>query len=150
LSIEFPLVSEEAFGHEEIYLHQEDVSIDLPNLTILTQLIKHIAAQEGVAFRELNYIFCSDEYLLNMNRQYLDHDYYTDVITFPHLEKSLCGDIYISTDRVFENAKASQVVFDTELLRVMIHGALHLSGYGDSTPTEKKLMRAKENSYLSL
>ncbi len=145
----FPTLHEDAFGTEELYLHLEGVSIDLPPQNRLHQLLKSMAAQENTPFRELNIIFCSDEYLLEINRQHLNHDYYTDVITFPHLERSLCGDIYISTDRIAENAQKLGVSFDLELMRVMLHGALHLCGHTDTTPASRQKMRRLENHYLA-
>lgn len=146
----FPTLHEDAFGTEELYLHLEDVSIELPLQSRLQQVLINMAEQENAPFRELNYIFCSDDYLLEVNRQHLNHDYYTDVITFPHLEQSLCGDIYISTDRIAENAQNLGVSFDLELLRVMLHGALHLCGHTDTTPAAKQKMRKLEDQYLAV
>ena len=98
---------------------------------------------------ELSYIFCSDEYLLEMNKQYLEHDYYTDVITFNYCEDNLiAGDIFISVDRVGENAKIYNVTFETELKRIMIHGLLHLIGFDDKDTESKKMMTEKEDYYL--
>lgn len=98
---------------------------------------------------DINFVFVSDEYLLEMNRQYLAHDYYTDVITFHCCEdKIINGDIFISIQRVEDNAKLYSVNFFNELQRVMIHGVLHLIGYDDQTETEKKQMRQKEDEYL--
>jgi rRNA maturation RNase YbeY len=100
----------------------------------------------------LNYIFCSDEYLLEINKQYLDHDYFTDIITFDNSEedKQLEGDIYISVDRVRDNAATFHTDFDSEMRRVLIHGLLHLVGYEDSSEALKTAMRAKEDEYLRL
>ncbi len=101
---------------------------------------------------EINYIFCSDEDLLAINRQHLDHDYYTDIITFDLSEtigsEHLISDIYISTDRVKENAALAGNAFSSELLRVMFHGILHLIGYKDKTDKEQKQMRAMEEEWL--
>ena len=98
----------------------------------------------------MNYVFCSDEYLLEINKQYLDHDYFTDIITFDNSEEDnqLEGDIYISVDRVRENAATFHTDFDTEMRRVLIHGLLHLAGYEDSSEALKTAMRAKEDEYL--
>jgi probable rRNA maturation factor len=148
--MDFPTLHDEAFGYDEIYLHLEDVSVDLPDQEKLVSVIKQMATEENAPLRELNYVFCSDDYLLEMNRTHLQHDYYTDVITFAHLEQTICGDIYISTTRVTENAQNAKVPFEHELLRVMLHGALHLAGFGDKTDDEKTLMRSKEDQYLSL
>lgn len=103
--------------------------------------------QEG----ELNYIFCSDDYLLNINIQYLNHDTLTDIISFDYSVGNLLqGDIFISIDRVNENAKDFNVSFDEELKRVMIHGILHYCGYKDKTPKDEALMRYKEEEKISM
>jgi probable rRNA maturation factor len=148
--MDFPSIHEDAFGFEEVYLHQEDVSVEPPEMEKLLAVLKQMAEQEGKPLRELNYIFCSDDYLLELNKSQLQHDYYTDVITFPHLDQTICGDVFISTDRVAENAGQLNVKFEHELLRVMLHGALHLAGYGDKTPEQEDLMRVKEDAYLQL
>jgi probable rRNA maturation factor len=98
----------------------------------------------------LNYIFCSDEYLLNINQQYLQHNYYTDIITFDLSEAKdkIEGEVYISIDRVKENALENKVAFKEELYRVIFHGALHLCGYKDKSINEIKKMRSAENKYL--
>lgn len=115
---------------------------------ISSRLLKH--RKSGC---EINYIFCSDEDLLAINREHLDHDYYTDIITFDLSEtvgaKHLISDIYISVDRVKENAAITGNVFSSELLRVMFHGVLHLIGYKDKTDKEQKQMRAMENNWLN-
>ncbi len=101
--------------------------------------------------RDITYVFCSDEYLLNMNRQFLKHDYYTDIITFDLGDSKtdpIIAEIYISYDRVKENARMLAVPINQELHRVIIHGVLHLCGYKDKSPLQKKLMRSKENLYL--
>jgi len=99
----------------------------------------------------LSYIFCSDEYLLNINRQFLQHDYYTDIITFDLSETpdAITGEIYISLDRVKDNAQELQTPYKKELLRIIIHGALHLCGHKDKSPDQQKQMRIKENEQLS-
>lgn len=97
---------------------------------------------------EISIIFCSDDYLLDINTRYLGHDYYTDIITFAYTNSPLTADLYISTDRVKENADARNLMFYEELYRVIIHGILHCSGYDDKTNTEQKRMRAKEDEYL--
>ena len=100
----------------------------------------------------LRYIFCSDKYLLEINRQYLNHDYYTDIITFnlSNHPEAVQGEIYISIDRVKDNARQFNASFTQELHRVIFHGALHLCGYKDKTAKEEKLMREKEDQYLAL
>ncbi len=112
--------------------------------------LKKLIEKEGFSLVELNYIFCSDEYLLHVNQQYLHHDFYTDIITFDNSDKEfeIEGDIFISVDRVKENAKELSVPFSTELKRVMSHGVLHLCGYGDKTKEEIELMRKKENEAI--
>lgn len=106
---------------------------------------------EGKKLDELSFNFCSDEHLLGINKQYLKHDYYTDIITFDlSEEEGILGDIYISIDRVRENAKQNGAPFHVELKRVMIHGALHLCGLNDKTAKERLRMREKEDHYLSL
>jgi len=100
----------------------------------------------------INYIICTDKTLLEINNQYLKHDYYTDIITFDQSDdpKIITGDIYISLERVKENAKNYRVVWAQELHRVMVHGILHLLGYRDKTEQEKSTIRSRENFYLSL
>lgn len=98
---------------------------------------------------EVSVIFCSDDYLLKINEQYLNHNYYTDIVTFDYVENSvISGDLFISVDRVEENAGEMGVSFDEELYRVVFHGILHLCGYKDKTNAEKKVMREKEDFYL--
>lgn len=105
---------------------------------------------EGKTIEELNYIFCDDEYLLEINKQYLDHDYYTDVIGFDNsVEDELMGDIFISVERIKDNATQNNVSFENELARIMIHGILHFAGYLDKDPEDKELMTSKEDQYLA-
>jgi len=97
----------------------------------------------------ISYIFCSDEYLLDINKTYLDHDYYTDIITFPYKQgKEIESDIFISIDRIKENAQSYGVTFDDELLRVIAHGVLHMVGYGDKTDEQQIEMTKMENQAL--
>lgn len=150
--MQFPdFFAEELPEDGQITMHNEDVPMPegLPDLETLTAWITAMASSENVPMGDLNYIFCSDEYLLEMNKKYLEHDYYTDVITFPMAENAVYGDVFISTERVVDNAKNLGVTARQELLRVMIHGALHLAGYGDKTPEEDAKMREKENYYLA-
>lgn len=131
---------------------EEDIHFDLKNKLKVKQWIKATIAAEGYKLQELNYIFCSDSYLLQINQQYLDHDTYTDIITFDNSEKPgmIEGDIFISIDRTRENAKKFITGEINELHRVIIHGALHLLGYKDKTAESKKLMTAKEDQYLGI
>ena len=135
-----------------INFFNEDVTYTLKNKTAIRTWINSAITAEGYLLEELNFIFCSDEYLWRMNQQFLDHDTYTDVITFDNSErlKTINGDIFISIDRVRENAAEIKVPAATELCRVMIHGTLHLLGYKDKTKSAKTQMTAKEDHYLSL
>lgn len=110
-----------------------------------------VANQEEKVLGDLTIIFCSDDYLLEVNREHLDHDYYTDIITFDYSDfPTVSGDLFISVDRVKENATDFNVSFEHELHRVIIHGFLHLCGYFDKTNEDELLMRSKENQALSL
>ncbi|MDJ1491991.1 rRNA maturation RNase YbeY [Cytophagaceae bacterium DM2B3-1] len=130
----------------------EDTPFQITQKRSLTTWIKQTILDEGYQLELLNFIFCSDNYLLSINKQYLDHDYYTDIITFEQSEdpSTIEGDIFISIDRVKENAVTFNTEFSQELSRVMIHGVLHLCGYMDHTPEEKALMRDKESYYLNI
>ncbi|MCM4159218.1 rRNA maturation RNase YbeY [Antarcticibacterium flavum] len=113
--------------------------------------IERVISSEGKKLEEISYIFCDDEYLLKLNEEYLHHDTYTDIITFDYsVGKILQGDIYISTERVDENAREYNVSFEEELRRVIIHGVLHLAGYKDKTEEESSLMREKEEEKMKL
>lgn len=112
--------------------------------------IRSVAAEYGFSVGNINYIFCSDERELEVNRQFLGHDYYTDVITFDYsTPTTLNGDIFISLDTVRSNAEMVSTTFDYELLRILIHGVLHLTGQGDKTPETKAQMTQKEESALA-
>ena len=135
-----------------IAFFNEDIQFDIDSQDIITHWIQSVISEENCIAGDINYIFTSDEYLISINRDYLDHDYYTDIITFDHSTDPLTisGDIYISIDRVKDNATQYQQPFKRELKRVMIHGILHLIGYKDQTSEEKSEMRKKEEAYLSL
>ena len=126
--------------------------VNLRDRTRLRKFLLSLFKKEGKRLGELQYIFCSDDYLLAINRQYLDHDFYTDIITFDLSEKgqSINAEIYISVDRVRENAREYGSAVKEELHRVIFHGALHLCGYKDKTPTQVKEMRKMEKKYLDL
>jgi len=113
-------------------------------------LIRTLFEEQHTTLEKLSYIFCTDEYLLELNSKYLNHTTLTDVITFPlsEVDAPVIAEIYISIDRIKENAKKFNTQYQTELLRVMIHGALHLCGYGDKKASEKSKMREQENYYL--
>jgi rRNA maturation RNase YbeY len=131
-----------------IFFHSE-CDFDTEPVSNLDSWIKEAIANEQKILGEINYIFCDDDYLLEKNQTYLNHDTYTDIITFDYSEEnSVSGDIFISIERLKENARKFAVPFDTELRRVMIHGVLHLIGYKDKSDKEKKLMREKEDFYL--
>ncbi|OSZ81356.1 rRNA maturation RNase YbeY [Chitinophagaceae bacterium IBVUCB2] len=121
----------------------------LQNRAELKAFIEILFKKEKKKLASINYIFCSDKRLLEINQQFLRHDYYTDIITFDLSEaEATQAEIYISIDRVKENAKNEGVSFRSELLRVIFHGALHLCGYKDKTKTESNIMREREGFYL--
>ena len=123
----------------------------IPTRTLLKKSIINLFRKENKSLESLSIIFCSDDYLLDINRKYLNHDYYTDIITFDlSAGDETIGEIYISADRITENASKFEVPISTELTRVIFHGCLHLCGYEDKTAQQKKIMRAKENHYLAL
>ena len=133
----------------EITFSSEEVSFKLKDEPAIGEWLKKVIGREEKQLRSLNFIFCSDEYLHRINVEYLQHDTYTDVITFHYAESPFIeGDIFISIDRIKENAEKYKVPFLKELTRVMVHGVLHLCGYGDKTSDEKKKMREKENAAL--
>jgi rRNA maturation RNase YbeY len=133
-----------------INLFFEDVEVPNLQTPLLIDWLSVVCAEEGKVLDEVNLIFCSDEYLLKMNLEYLQHDYYTDIISFDYCEANrILGDLFISKDRVLDNADQNNVTFDLELQRVIVHGVLHLCGYKDKSEDEEKLMRTKEDYYLS-
>ena len=127
-----------------------DRPVKLTNRRKLALFITDLFARQGKSFKSLSYIFCSDEYLLEINRQYLDHDDYTDIISFLLSDpgQAVEGEIYISEERVRENAAELKVSFNEELHRVIFHGALHLLGFKDKSPADKHKMTAAENDCL--
>lgn len=134
-----------------IQFFEEDISYKLKNKTLVRQWIKETIIAEGFKLKELTYVFCSDAYLLPLNQQYLDHDTYTDIITFDNseVEGEIVGDIFISIERIRENAAKFGHAETEELHRVIIHGALHLLGYTDKSVVTKKKMTQKEDEYLA-
>ncbi|MDR2293091.1 MAG: rRNA maturation RNase YbeY [Prevotellaceae bacterium] len=127
----------------------ENISFKLINRRKIKYWITNVVESENKNIGDINYIFCSDKYLLNINKKYLHHNCFTDVITFDFCEGSkISGDIFISIDSVRANASKYRQLFIEELYRVMIHGILHLCSYDDSTKSEIALMRSKENNYL--
>ena len=145
--MQFPEFSDDE-SEVPVSFHFEAVEVQLPDEQMLTNWLLGVAESEGKDFVEVTYIFCSDERLREMNVQFLDHDYYTDVITFPYAEEAVHGDVFISSERVADNAQSHGVAFEHELCRVLVHGVLHLAGYLDKTEEAGRVMREKEDFYL--
>ena len=123
----------------------------LPNEERISQWISKVITSENCKEQEINYVFCDDEYLHKLNVEFLNHDTLTDIISFDYsVGKELQGDIFISTERVADNAKDFDNSFEEELYRVIVHGVLHYCGYKDKTEVEAEEMRAKENFYLNV
>jgi probable rRNA maturation factor len=135
-----------------ILFFNEGIKFNLKPKNSYKKWLREIAAKEEYDIKDLNYIFCSDEYLHQINLEYLNHDTYTDIITFDNSdeEQQIEGDVFISVDRVKENAIKLNNTFEVEVQRVMSHGLLHLMGYRDKTKSEKELMRKMENSSINL
>jgi rRNA maturation RNase YbeY len=135
-----------------ISFNNHNIKFNLREKLYLKTFLSRVFAEEGVPFKSVSYIFCSDEFLLKLNSEYLNHDTYTDIITFTlsNTPLDIVSEIYISIDRVRENSEKLKVPFENELARVMIHGILHLCGYKDKTKDQKSIMRGKEDHYLSL
>jgi probable rRNA maturation factor len=133
-----------------ITFHNADIKFTLPQKAALKKFIGAQVLKEAGKKTQLSYIFCSDEYLLDINRRFLQHDYYTDIITFPLGEREAVieAEIYISVDRVRDNAKNLKVPLEHELLRVMFHGVLHLLGHKDKTKAQKLAMRKLEEVWM--
>ena len=129
----------------------EDIRFTYKNKLANNRWLKMVAGSEIRKIGDINVIFCSDNYILDVNIKYLQHDYFTDIITFDYCEgKVLSGDLFISVDSVRENSIEFGTDFEEELHRVIVHGVLHLIGYDDHTEEDKKLMRQKENYYLQM
>lgn len=129
----------------------EDTSFEFKGRALNNRWLKMVAESEIRKLGAINIIFCSDNYILDVNMKYLQHDYFTDIITFDYCEKNiLSGDLFISVDSVRENAEFYGTDFKEELNRVMVHGILHLIGYDDHCEEDIKTMRSKENYYLEL
>ena len=130
---------------------KEDTSFAFKEKRLTSRWLKFVAQAEAKKLGDIGIIFCSDNYILDVNIKYLQHDYYTDIITFDYCEgDTLSGDLFISVDSVRENATFYGTEFPVELNRVIVHGLLHLIGYDDHTEEDIAVMRAKENYYLSL
>lgn len=130
---------------------QEDIRFEFKQKMLNNRWLKMVAGSEMRRLGAINIIFCSDNYILDVNMKYLQHDYFTDIITFDYCEKDvLSGDLFISIDSVRENAQFYGTEFADELNRVMVHGLLHLIGYDDHSEADIAVMRQKENYYLEM
>ena len=130
--------------------HNADHAFRCPNRRKIRAWIQLFAVEHGKSIGDIGVVFCSDDYLLEVNKTHLRHHYYTDIITFDYSKNSvLSGDLMVSVDRVKENAKTHNQLFFNELIRVIVHGALHLVGYRDKTLAEQKTMRAKEDEWIA-
>lgn len=128
-----------------------DNGFALKNSTSKKLWIRDVVARENLTLGEITYVFCNDDFMLNLNQKYLDHNTYTDIISFDYsVADIIAGEIYISTERVRENAKERDIDFELELDRVLIHGILHFCGYLDKTEEEKRVMRRAEDRCLTL
>ena len=137
--------------HDLISFFSESVEFQLIDKTRYSQWISELIKQQGKNLGEISYIFCSDDYLHELNLAHLNHDTLTDIITFDYTHAGIIsGDLFISVDRVKENAASFQVDFLLEMKRVMAHGVLHLIGFNDKTTAEKKVMRKEEDKAISL
>ncbi len=132
-------------------INLESIDVEVPSFKEepFVFWINSVVEEEGYGVGEITFVFCSDDYLLEMNRKHLDHDYYTDIITFDYVEGDVVsGDLFISLDRIGDNASLLNVQYEEELLRVCVHGVLHLCGYQDKSENEEQVMRRKEDYYL--
>ncbi|MFC4233010.1 rRNA maturation RNase YbeY [Parasediminibacterium paludis] len=136
---------------QTVSFHTADKQLTIRNRALLKQFIANIFDLENKPLKKLDYVFCSDEYLLQINKDFLNHDYYTDIITFPLSDKqeAITAEVYVSLDRVRDNANQHGSTIHDETLRVLFHGALHLCGYGDKSPREAEKMRNKEDYYIN-
>ncbi len=137
-------------SRSKVYFFYDSIDPHLRNRNGLKKFIQQLFIKEGKKLGSLNYIFCTDRKLLEINRRFLKHDFYTDIITFDLSEEpgKISGEVYISVDRVKDNAKRMGESFSAEIHRVIFHGALHLCGYRDKSPKQTQEMRHKENQYL--
>jgi rRNA maturation RNase YbeY len=137
---------------QTVSFHTADKQLTIRNKTLIKQFIANIFDLENKPLKKLDYVFCSDEYLLQINKDFLNHDYYTDIITFPLSDKQepITAEVYVSLDRVRDNANQQGSTLHEETLRVLFHGVLHLCGYGDKSASEVEIMRKKEDYYIGL
>lgn len=145
ISPDWPDTGEEEFG---VFFTVHDVEFELNGSDKLFHWIRKCIEAEGRTLSRLDFVFCSDPFLLEINRTHLDHDYFTDIITFPLNDDPLIAEIYISVDRVNENASTLTIPFEEELHRVMIHGVLHLCGYDDHEEEDILRIREEEEAWL--
>ena len=132
-----------------IHFHEKEVSVGIKNKNLLKKWLKDLIVQEHAIPGQINIVFTSDSNVLELNRNYLSRNYLTDIITFDCSDnQAIAGDLFISITRVKENSESFDVTFNKELKRVIVHGILHLLGYGDRTEIEKSLMRQMEDRYL--
>lgn len=139
---------EDVEKEEGIFFSYEGLDEDIIDEERIEEWIREVLDSEKKLSGSINYIFCTDDFLLEINKEYLNHDTYTDIITFQYSSEPIEGDIYISVERTRENASDLAVEEEEELRRVIVHGALHLCGYKDKSELEAKEMRAKEDFYL--
>jgi rRNA maturation RNase YbeY len=132
-----------------VQFHSQNITFSLKKITVLRKLILSLIRKEKKKAGKINFVFTNDPFLFELNKKFLKHNTLTDIITFQYPSTELTGEIYISVPRVRENAEKLNVSFENELHRVMVHGTLHLCGYKDKKPGEKKKMREKENYYLN-
>jgi len=137
-----------ATNKTSIQFHSLVDDFNLKNKTLYKAAVLAFAKEEGARIGTINYVFCSDDYLLELNKTYLNHDYYTDILSFPLSLEPIAGDTFISIDRVRENSTTFNTDFTTELSRVIAHGLLHFLGYDDHTEDNILMMREKENEFI--
>ncbi|MFL2570930.1 MAG: rRNA maturation RNase YbeY [Parvicellaceae bacterium] len=132
-----------------IYFHKEDASIALKKIKVIKRWLEDVVSFYNKEMGVINVVFCSDDFLLKINKEYLNHNYLTDIITFNFCEKNeISGDLFISIDRVKDFSKTNKLTFVNELHRVIVHGVLHLCGFNDKSTKEKQKMRKLENFFL--
>jgi len=135
----------------KINFYNQEIDFRLKEKAKIRRWISQVVENECKTIGEISYVFCTDTYLLDINQQYLKHNTYTDIVTFDYTEEGkINGDLFISVERVTENAQRFSVNFEHELKRVLVHGILHLCGYKDKSEEDEKVMRAREDYYLSL
>ena len=132
----------------QIRFFNADITFDFKNKRKISASLLNYSKENLIEAGEINYVFCTDEYLLDLNKKFLNHDYYTDIISFQSEKEPIAGDIYISLDRVRDNAKNLKLKFQDELLRVISHGLLHFMGFKDKTKADQSLMRSKEDELI--